>query len=250
MGKRANPPRRQRKAAPQGGGRRSAAGAVRRPVDEGPLLSPDYPVETCVVNADWQDVHMANVLLVRRTPSGLSCVGFLVDLQGVGLKDVAVHVRLDGRGLDRLRDIGFKESRWEECPLALARELVYGGVEWARRNGFRTPAEPLRYLAFLGEPAAPPDLSRFGGEDGRPLLVGDYGGFGSVSVGAVGGETGGGGIGRIGGGVTGGGARGRMGGQRRRLRPGGGVGRGIGGWGGGPPRGPGGGVEGEPRPVP
>ena len=173
MGKRANPPRRQRKAAPQGGGRRSAAGAVRRPVDEGPLLSPDYPVETCVVNADWQDVHMANVLLVRRTPSGLSCVGFLVDLQGVGLKDVAVHVRLDGRGLDRLRDIGFKESRWEECPLALARELVYGGVEWARRNGFRTPAEPLRYLAFLGEPAAPPDLSRFGGEDGRPLLVGD-----------------------------------------------------------------------------
>ena len=124
-----------------------------------------------MINVGWAQQGMANVSLARRTPRGISHVAFLVDLYGVGLKDVAVHTGLSRQGLDRLHSVGFGESGHEECTLPMAQDLVYGGVAWARRHGFRTPPEALRHLPYLPAPEAPPDLSRFGGEDGKPLLI-------------------------------------------------------------------------------
>jgi len=59
-----------------------------------------------------------------------------------------------------------------ECPLSLAQKLVYGGLAWARQNGFRVPSEVIRSLRILPAPTVEPDLSGFGAEDGKPVLVG------------------------------------------------------------------------------
>ncbi len=135
-------------------------------------LSPEYPLECCVINSNWRDAHMANVIIIRKTTSGFSAVGFLVDTWGIGLKDAFVHKGMSRLELDYLlaHAVGAEEEV-VDCSLALAQELVYGGLAWARQHGFRTPAEAIRCLKILPAPLGEPDISRFGTEDGSPLIV-------------------------------------------------------------------------------
>ena len=175
LGKRANPP--QRKPKPKGADRygNHHAGTRAAPAgwaDKAALLSAHFPLVRSLVNAEWARDGMALLLMARLTPLGLTCVVFLVDLCGVGLRDAAVHARLSPRGMDRLTQDLFAGHAAQECSVALAQDLVYGGVDWARRHGFSTPPEALGALPFLPPPASPPDLGRFG-LDGRPLLIGD-----------------------------------------------------------------------------
>ena len=114
---------------------------------------------------------MANVIIVRKTTGGFTAVGFLVDTWGVGLKDVFMHKGLSRMGLDKLLTHSVDEDKAIDCPLALAQELVYGGLAWARQHGFRIPAEVIRCLKILPAPLGEPDISRFGAEGGRPLLI-------------------------------------------------------------------------------
>jgi hypothetical protein len=51
-------------------------------------------------------------------------------------------------------------------------DLVYGGLAWARQNGFKTPATVIRYLKILPVPSGEPDFSRFGGKDGKTVVLG------------------------------------------------------------------------------
>jgi hypothetical protein len=116
---------------------------------------------------------MANVIIVRKTTGGgYTAVGFLVDIWGFGLKDVFVHKGLTRIGLDKLLAHAVdNDDEAVDCPLALAQELVYGGLAWARQHGFRTPAEVIRCLKILPAPLGEPDISSFGAENGRPLLI-------------------------------------------------------------------------------
>ena len=100
-------------------------------------------------------------------------MGFLVDLWGFGLKDTFIHTGLSPVSLDRLLAKTADESDWIECPVALAQELVYGGIAWERKHDFRTPLEAARCLEILPAPPGDPDISRFGTKDGSPMLVGD-----------------------------------------------------------------------------
>jgi len=134
-------------------------------------LSQEHPLECCVINSNWRDAHMANVIIARKTTDGFTVVGFLVDTWGFGLKDVFVHKGLSRIALDKLLAYAVGADEAVDCPLALAQELVYGGLVWARQHGFRTPAEAIRCLKILPAPLGEQDTSRFGTEDGRPLLV-------------------------------------------------------------------------------
>jgi len=134
-------------------------------------LSQEHPLECCAINSNWKDAHMANVIIVRKTTGGFTAVGFLVDTWGVGLKDVFMHKGLSRMGLDKLLTHSVDEDKAIDCPLALAQELVYGGLAWARQHGFRIPGEVIRYLKILPAPLGEPDISRFGAEGGRPLLI-------------------------------------------------------------------------------
>jgi hypothetical protein len=134
------------------------------------------PLSGCLINANWQQCGLAHILVTRATATQVHAVGFLVDVLGVGLKDVAVSSALTRSRFEQVANFAYAESGRAECSLQLAQELVYGGVEWARRHGLRTPRECLRALSFLPPPAAPPDLSRFG-RHGRPVLIAGPGGL-------------------------------------------------------------------------
>jgi hypothetical protein len=136
------------------------------------LLRPDFPLVSCLINANWEEAAMADILVARRTPLGISAVFFLVDLTGLGLKDAAPRLRLTPSDLSELLQLGSRHWDWEECSLELAQELVYGGIAWARQHGIRTPPAALAPLPILPPPATPPDLRHFGGPGGRPILVG------------------------------------------------------------------------------
>lgn len=133
-------------------------------------LSSEYPLECCVINSNWQDAKMANVIIVRKTGATYTLVGFLVDICGVGLKDSFVHKGISRLELKYLLEHASSDGV-DDCPLPLAQELVYGGLAWARQHGFRTPAEATRYLKILPAPLDEPDTSRFGTDDGSPLIV-------------------------------------------------------------------------------
>jgi hypothetical protein len=115
---------------------------------------------------------MVSIIIVRKTSSGFTAVGFLVDTWGLGLKDAFVHKGLDRILLDQLLAHAAGDDALADCPLPLAQELVYGGFEWARQHGFRTPAEAIHCLKILPAPPGEPDISRFGTEDGGPMIVG------------------------------------------------------------------------------
>ena len=80
---------------------------------------------------------------------------------------------LSSRSLDRVIGMIGDRFTWMDCSLSLAQELVYGSVAWARKHGFRTPPETMRCLEVLPPPENEPDVSRFGGKVGRPVLIGD-----------------------------------------------------------------------------
>lgn len=124
-------------------------------------LSPEHPLERCVINSNWRDAHMANVIIVRKTTSGFTVVGFLVDTWGIGLKDAFVHKGMSQIKLDLLLAHAGGDDEVVDCPLALAQELVYGGLAWARQHGFRTPAEAIHSLKILPAPLGEPDISRY-----------------------------------------------------------------------------------------
>lgn len=116
---------------------------------------------------------MANIVIVRKAGRSFTVVGFLIDTWGFGLKDAFVHKDLSRIELDNLlaRVVDPDEDEVVDCPVALAQELVYGGLAWARKHGFRTPAEVIRCLKILPAPLGEPNISRFGAEDGNPLLI-------------------------------------------------------------------------------
>lgn len=125
-------------------------------------LSPEHPLECCVINCNWRNVHMANVIIVRKSTSGYTAVGFLIDTWGFGLKDAFVHKGISRIELNLVLAHPSGDDKMVDCPLALAQELVYGGLAWARQHGFRTPAEAIHCLKILPAPLGELDFSCFG----------------------------------------------------------------------------------------
>lgn len=132
------------------------------------------------LNAGWESAGMASMQVLLQEDKYRDyyrLVAFLVDLHGVGLKDAFVRDNVSRRVFDR---IDRKRSMMTDAPAMvsateeLARRLVWGGVAWARRHGFHTPANAIQIAeAVFG---SPPDmegdnLPEFGYE-GEPLLVG------------------------------------------------------------------------------
>jgi len=124
------------------------------------------------IDSGWQDAHLAHIIIVRKIPGGFTVVGFLVDTWGLGLKDAFLRKGLSRMELGQLLAHATSGDEFVDCPLPLAQELVYGGLAWARRHGFRPPAEAIRSLKILPAPPGEPDIARFGTEDGRPLIIG------------------------------------------------------------------------------
>ena len=130
-----------------------------------------HPLVDCLINKDWDEKKFADVYIIREAPSGLVLSGFLVDLAGVGLKDVTGDCCLTGIDIEEIRDnYAAGGQKLITCDISLVNEIVHGGILWAKKWKFKLPKDYAVWLRLL-----PPvdqnevSLDRFG-EDGKPLL--------------------------------------------------------------------------------
>lgn len=143
--------------------------------------SPVWRIAAIRINESWAN-GMASIQLLQQE-DGVSdhyrLVAFLVDIHGIGLKDAFIKANVSRRvfeRLDRQRHMMAGAPEMVSCTEELLRRLVFGGIVWARRQGFRTPTEVLRIAERVLGPTPDfegDDLSEFGYE-GRALLVGPF----------------------------------------------------------------------------
>lgn len=128
---------------------------------------------------------MASIVLLQRDPrtGSHAFTGLLVDIRGVGLKDgftrYAVSRQYLAQQVEKLNNHHpYDEVEYVDCSLDLLRQLVWGGILWARQHNFKTPSIALKVVdSVLGQMPDEPaelDLSIFGGDDGRPLIIGSF----------------------------------------------------------------------------
>jgi hypothetical protein len=131
---------------------------------------------------EWPDVDagddyhsgLAAVLVARRDrPGRVSVCGYLVDVYCLGVKDALGPRRMEEEDLPSFRRMyfeGFANAGPPlEAPLALARHLVYGAVDYARELGFEPHPDYAPVAGHLGRWEEASAITF--GRDGVPFYV-------------------------------------------------------------------------------
>jgi len=133
----------------------------------------ESPFARAFVNGAWRREGLADLYSFRRSGDRFFGHAFLVDVFGLGLKDCYAMRPLSESGLQEIaRD---KVKSVAEVDLALAQVLVWGGLRYARDNGFKPPACGVRCARAVGGEAlrTPAPKSVFG-YGGGVHIVGDW----------------------------------------------------------------------------
>ena len=131
------------------------------------------PIYECLINANWQDVALANIILSRRQPDGRIVFGcYLVDKYCLGLKNTFCNARIPTSKYAWLRAGLFETTGSIECPVPLAHSIIYGGIDYAANLGF-SPNKDFKLSRYILE-----ERDRFEslpkvefGKDGKPLFI-------------------------------------------------------------------------------
>ncbi|MFD2763476.1 hypothetical protein [Micromonospora eburnea] len=163
--------------------------AVNRP---DPLGFGELPLIGCWVNpgwsngliiedrpADWIDPGaprhdsggLTGIVVARQDDRGISLAGFLVDTYCLGAKNAVPPTRLDQYDMPFFvaEFFGAYPDPPMRAPIDLARNLVCGAVDFARRLGFEPHQDYDSAVGHLGA-WQPPGRIRFG-RHGRPLFI-------------------------------------------------------------------------------
>jgi hypothetical protein len=116
---------------------------------------------------------LVGILVARDTGSTVLACGFLVDVFCLGVKDTNGPKTVDRRKLPDFVWTFF--SAWPNstpvpAPLELARQVVFGAVDYARRLGFEPHPDFGRGAALLGNWEAGSSDVTFG-QDGKPFYI-------------------------------------------------------------------------------
>lgn len=127
---------------------------------------------------DWPDAPangtpggLVSILVARQhRRERVSVCGYLVDVYCLGVKDALGPRRMDLVELATFRQLYFRpfDAAPLAAPIELARHLVFGAVEYARRLGFE-PAPDFAPVADHLGPLSGPSAIRFGC-DGKPMF--------------------------------------------------------------------------------
>ena len=133
-----------------------------------------FPIDGCWTRSDWREHGVTVVVIARRQPDGKITFGnYLVDLYCLGLKNTFADMDVPQREFRRrhLKE-SFPDGKPIEITPALAHEIIYGSIEYARQFGFR----PHRDFKYSERVLDPPDYHPRSGEvefgkDGLPFFA-------------------------------------------------------------------------------
>lgn len=145
---------------------------------QGPLYhvrhARDYPIQDCYVHEGWEESGLAVVVVIRRQPNGHIVFGnYLVDYYCLGLKNTFCNADIPPHRFQReFMPKLFRVGRPLKISAALAHEIVYGGIEYAARFGFR-PQRDFKDSQYVLDP--PETHPRTGtvefGYEGKPFFI-------------------------------------------------------------------------------
>jgi len=134
----------------------------------------EYPILGCWLNADWKKSGITPVVIARE--QALDKVIFavcMVDLYCLGIKDAYANADISKKKFERELPRMCSEAP-RECPVELAHEIIYGGLEYAKRYGFDPHPDFTRQMAdqVLDPPDAHPREGKVEfGKDGKPFFA-------------------------------------------------------------------------------
>jgi len=134
----------------------------------------EYPILGTWVIANWQESRITPVVVARRQAEDRVLIGnCLVDISCLGIKNAYSETDISPTRFQReLPDMFQGEP--EECSVALAHEIIYGGLEYAARYGFQPHRDFTASLVdkVLDPPDAHPRTHNVKfGRDGKPFYV-------------------------------------------------------------------------------
>ena len=108
------------------------------------------PLGKCYVSSDWQEKGLVTLVVTREHTNGNFTFGlFLVDLYCLGVKET-FYVFNEQEKYHAFLNVLKEEEGIEECPYALAHNIIYGAVAYADDLGFK-PAKEFALTQYLLE---------------------------------------------------------------------------------------------------
>jgi len=98
-----------------------------------------FPIRECWISEEWRGGSgLAPIFLARQQPNGKMCCGsYLIDQFCLGLKDTFVKTNISTDHYRELFETMDKRQSMVPCPIELAHQMIYAGIEYAAQFGFQ-----------------------------------------------------------------------------------------------------------------
>ena len=133
-----------------------------------------YPLCECLINPPWKEKGLATIVVSRRQPAGNLLFGlYLVDILCLGLKNTFCNADFPlSRYSTHLVHKVYRDEDPIECSRAMAHQIIYGAIAFARGFGFNPHRDFDLSQYVLDEPGSlerTPEIEF--GRNGKPLYV-------------------------------------------------------------------------------
>lgn len=133
----------------------------------------EYPIFGCWVIENWQESGLTPVVVARaQAPDKVIFGVCLVDLYCLGVKDAYANADFPRSTFERKLP-KMCSGAPQECSVELAHEIIYGGLEYVERYGFKPHPDFTRQMVdkVLDPPEAHPRSGKVEfGKDGKPFF--------------------------------------------------------------------------------
>ena len=127
------------------------------------------PIDSCFINNDWKEAGIANIFVIRKHTTGKITFGvYLVDLFALGVKNTFFNFN---QPEEILNDI--LNENYIMIDYNTAHNIIYGGVEFAEENGFKTHKDFKKITQYILEPddEGIPIIAIEFGKGGKPFVI-------------------------------------------------------------------------------
>ena len=132
-----------------------------------------YPLHECLIDKEWQDRGLAQILLSRRQPNNKLIFGvYLVDIYCLGLKNTFCNANISLEEYQKLKLATFEETVLVPCSQGKVCKIIFGAIEYSRRLGFK-PQKDFDLSQYVLEELQNNDcdLTLEFGKDGKPFYI-------------------------------------------------------------------------------